>query len=241
MFINGIKHYIALDHGQEVPATVKVGDEIEAGDTISEGIPNPAQIVKYKGIGEGRRAFVNQFNNALKNAGQNVHRRNLEVLSRGLINYVKLTDELGDYAPDDILPYAMVASQWEPRQGSLTNAPKALEGYYLEKPVLHYTIGTKIRPSVIKELNDFGIKKVVAHKDPPPWEPEMIRGMSHVSNDPDWGTRLLGGYQKESLLEAARRGATSFTEGTSYVPALAFGDFNFGRKGAIAPPSKRIY
>lgn len=241
IYINGVRHYSGMQQGSEVPITVKVGDTVEAGDTLTDGIPNPAMVVKYKGIGEGRRAFINQFNSALKNAGQSVQRRNLEVLSRGLISYVKLNDELGDYAPDDILPYTMVAANWNPREDSVVRAPKDVEGYYLEKPVLHYTIGTKLRPSVIKELKEFGVKNVCAHKDPPPWEPEMIRGMTHVANDPDWGTRLLGGYQKNSLLEAARRGNTSYTEGTSFVPALAFGDSDFGLRGAIAQPSKRKY
>lgn len=241
IYINGIRHYVGREEGQEIPIKVKPGDRVEAGDVLTEGIPNPAMVVKYKGIGEGRRAFVNQFNSALKNAGQSVHRRNLEVLSRGLINYVKLNDEFGGYAPDDILPYAMVASNWEPRKGTEYRPVQELEGCYLEKPILHYTIGTKLRPSVIKELNSFGIKKVYAHKDPPPFEPEMVRGMEHVTKDPDWGTRLMGGYQKNSLLEAARRGSTSFTEGTSFVPALAFGDANFGRKGAIAPIEKRKF
>lgn len=116
-----------------------------------------------------------------------------------------------------------------------------MEGFYLEKPVLHYTIGTKLRPSVLKELESFGVKEVCAHKDPPPFEPEMIRGMAHVANDPDWATRLLGGYQQNSLLEGARRGSTSNTEGTSFVPALALGGVDFGRRGAIAKPQNRKY
>lgn len=241
IYINGIKHYVGREQGREIPLTVKIGDVVEAGDVLTEGIPNPAMIVKYKGIGEGRRAFVDQFRKAMKNMGQSSHRRNLEALSRGLISYVKLNDEYGDYASDDIVPYAMIASGWEPRPGAVQRDARALTGYYLEKPILHYTIGTRIRPSVVKELESFGIKNIVAHKDPPPFDPEMVRGMEHVSKDPDWGTRLLGGYQKGSLLEAARRGAVSYTEGTSYVPALAFGDSTFGLRGAFANPEKRIY
>ena len=241
VYINGVKHYVGRQQGKEVAITVKPGDTVEAGDVITEGIPNPAQIVKYKGIGEGRRAFVNQFSSALKNAGQSVHRRNLEVLGRGLITYVRLNDEIGDFAPDDVLPYAMIQSAWEPRPGSMTRPAKDMEGCYLEKPVLHYTIGTKLRPSVLKELESFGVKEVCAHKDPPPFEPEMIRGMAHVANDPDWATRLLGGYQQNSLLEGARRGSTSNTEGTSFVPALALGGVDFGRRGAIAKPQNRKY
>lgn len=234
IFINGTRHYVPQQQGQTVGLKVKVGDEVEAGDVLSEGIPNPAIVVKYKGIGEGRRAFVNQFQQALKDAGINTHRRNVEALSRGLINYVRLTDEYGDYATDDIIPYTMIASSYKPRMGCVENTPENCKGYYLEKPVLHYTIGTRITPSVIKTLNDYGVKNVIAHKEAPPFEPEMVRGMAHVSKDPDWGTRLLGGYNKDSLLEAARRGGVSYTKGTSYVPALAFGDPEFGEEGAIS-------
>lgn len=241
VYINGERHYVGRQQGEEVAITVKPGDAVEAGDVITDGIPNPSQIIKYKGIGEGRRAFIDQFSAALKNSGGSTHRRNLEALSRGLISYVRLTDEIGDYAQDDVLPYAMVAADWKPRKDAVMKRPQDLEGFYLERPVLHYTIGTKIRPSVIRELTEFGVKNILAHKDPPPFEPETIRGIAHVGHDPDWGTRLLGGYQQNSLLEAARRGGTSYTEGTSYVPALAFGGPDFGLRGAIAPPSVRKY
>lgn len=234
IFIDGHRHYVPQQQGQTVGLKVKVGDEVEAGDVLSEGIPNPALVVKYKGIGEGRRAFVQQFQQALKDAGINTHRRNVEALSRGLINYVRLTDEYGDYATDDIIPYTMIASSYKPRLGCVEDTPENCKNFYLEKPVLHYTIGTRITPSVIKTLKDYGVKNVLAHHDAPPFEPEMVRGMAHVSKDPDWGTRLLGGYNKDSLLEAARRGGVSYTKGTSYVPALAFGDPDFGEEGAIS-------
>ncbi len=234
IFIDGHRHYVPQQQGQTVGLKVKVGDEVEAGDVLSEGIPNPALVVKYKGIGEGRRAFVQQFQQALKDAGINTHRRNVEALSRGLINYVRLTDEYGDYATDDIIPYTMIASSYKPRLGCVEDTPENCKNFYLEKPVLHYTIGTRITPSVIKTLKDYGVKNVLAHHDAPPFEPEMVRGMAHVSKDPDWGTRLLGGYNKDSLLEAARRGGVSYTKGTSYVPALAFGDPEFGEEGAIS-------
>lgn len=231
--VAGKDHYVRTDKGDETPILVKVGDEVEAGDVMSDGIPNPATIVKYKGLGEGRRYFVNMFRDALDRAGSSVNRRNIEVLSRGLLSYVKLNDEVGDYSPDDILPYTMVATDYQPRDGYICREPKACKGMYLEKPVLHYTIGTRITPSVIRELNDYKIKHITCHKDPPPFEPEMVRGMAHAATDPDWGTKMLGSYNKESLLESTRLGAISNTQGTSYVPALAFGDTNFGNSGAL--------
>ena len=233
IYIGGEKHYVGRDNEKDIPITVKVGDRVEAGDVLTEGIPNPAMIVKHKGIGEGRKYFTQMFREALNNAGAPSHRRNIEMLSRGLINYIRLTDEVGDYAPDDILPYSMIERDYQPREDSRTDNPELLEGQYLERPVLHYSIGTKLRPSVIKELKEFGIKRVCANQNPPPFEPEMVRGMAHVSKDPDWTTRLLGAYNKDSLLEGARRGATSSAESTSYVPAITFGEGNFGHIGPL--------
>jgi hypothetical protein len=226
VIIDGKEHYVPT--GTNV--SVKKGDQLEAGDVISDGMPSPAEIVKYKGVGEGRRYFVGAMRQVLKNSGITSHRRNIELLSRGLINHVRLNDEYGDYVPDDVVPYSMLERNWTPRPGSVRGVPKSLTGHYLERPVLHYSIGTKIGRSVIDNLNKYGIKDVEAHKEPPPFEPEMVRGMSNVTNDPDWMTRMMGSYQQKSLLSATYRGATSDTSGSSFVPTLARGE-TFGLSG----------
>lgn len=231
--IGGKQHYVA--HGYELK--VKSGDNVEAGDVISEGTPNPAIITKYKGIGEGRRYFINAFRQAFKDAGLKSHRRNIELLSRGLINHVTLTDEVAGGIPDDVMPYHLLEAQWQPREGYKTLPIKQTVGKYLEKPYLHYTIGTKIRPSMLKDFEEFGISQVDAHDDPPPFEPEMIRGMENLAHDPDWITRMLGSGLKGSLLKAVHHGASSDEAGTSYAPGLAK-SVDFGRVGVLRPPSK---
>lgn len=229
--INGNQHYVAPDF----ELRVKRGDKVEAGDVISEGIPNPSVIVRYKGIGEGRRYFVNAFRQAFRDAGIKGHRRNMELLAKGLINHVRLTDEIGDYAPDDIVPYSAIEANYQPRQGFKAAAPAASLNQYLEKPYLHYSIGTKVRPSMLKDFQEFGINEVVTHPDPPPFEPEMIRGMANMQHDPDWITRMLGSGQKSSLLDAVHRGAYSDETGTSFVPSLAK-TINFGQSGKVQTP-----
>lgn len=225
--VDGQSHYLP----QTVTPSVKKGDPVEAGDVLSDGTPNPAEIVKFKGIGEGRRYFVDAFRKALSDSSTYGNRRNIELLSRGLINHVRLTEELGDWAPDDVMPYQYLERKWRPRDGYHVADPTAVKGQYLERPVLHYSIGTRIQPSVIKKLQKHGVKQIYAHPEPPPFEPEMVRGMANISQDPDWMTRMLGSYQKNSLLTAAHRGAVSDTAGTSYVPALAQGK-DFGQYGA---------
>lgn len=226
VWVNDEQHYV--DTGFDV--TVKVGDNLEAGDVVSSGIPNPAEIVRHKGVGEGRRYFVKSFGDAYAASGLGAHRRNIELLARGLINHVRLSDEVGDYVPDDVVPYSSLEHIYKPRVGSKISNPSSAKGRYLERPVLHYSVGTKVRPSVMKELKRFGIKQVETHHEPAPFQPEMVRAAASISYDPDWMTRMLGSGQKKSLLTAVHRGGTSTTEGTSFVPALAAGS-TFGRSG----------
>lgn len=232
LWIEGKRHHIP--HGFALK--VKPGDQVEAGDVLSEGNPNPAKIVEHKGVGEGRRYFVKAFKDAITGTGAHAHRRNVELLARGLVNHVRLTEEMGDYVPDDVVQYSALEHAYKPREGFQTLEPKRATGKYLERPYLHYSIGTRVRPSVVKELEEFGVTNVDAHDDPPPFVPEMIRGMANLSHDPDWMTQMYGSGLKGSLLKSTHRGASSSTEGTSFVPGLAR-SADFGQTGKVLPPN----
>ncbi len=220
--VGGKQHYSTSE------PTVKRGDVVEAGDVLSQGIPIPAEVVKYKGIGEGRRYFIDAFRNTLKASNIPGNRRNIELIARGLINHVRLDDELGDWAPGDIVPYQTLERQWQPREGATALNPSAAVGQYLEQPVLHYSVGTKIGQKAAAQMAKHGITTVQAHRQAPPFSPVMIRAMASIGEDPDPFTRFLGSYQERSLTKAVHRGDVSDTAGTSYVPALmegqSFGD-----------------
>jgi len=222
--INDEEHYVADGFGLKI----KKGDVVEAGDVLSDGVPNPATIVKYKGVGEGRRYFVNEFKQAMGSSGMRGHRRNIELLARGLINHVQMTEETDEHAPDDIVPYSTFEHTYKPRPGHERLRPKKAIGQYLERPVLHYTIGTKIRPSMLKNFEEFGVAEIPVHKEPPPFQPHMVRGMFQLQHDPDWMTQMYGSGLKKSLLQSTARGSTSKDRGTSFVPSLATG-LDFGR------------
>lgn len=38
--------------------------------------------------------------------------------------------------------------------------------HYEENPVLHYTIGTKVRPSMLKDFEEFGVHELPEYKPP---------------------------------------------------------------------------
>jgi hypothetical protein len=225
--VGGVEHW--------VPSTlnpkVKAGDEVEAGDVISEGIPNPALIAQHKGIGEGRRHFVDVMRETLKDGGFPAHRRNIEILARGLVNHVRVTDLDGpaDTIPDDVMEYDHLARDYKPRAGFQVRSPKESAGLYLEEPVLHYSIGTRITPRVAKTMGGNKVGSIKVHADKPSFVPEMTRAMETLAHSDDWMVRLGGLYGvKRSVIQSAQRGGSSEAHGTSYIPALAQG-VDFGK------------
>ena len=235
VYINNEAVYVPPD----LDVTVKEGDMVEAGDVLSSGLPNPSAVVEHKGVGEGRRYFTNRFRQLLKDSGMTANRRNIELIARGLINHVELTDELDAYVPGDTVPYNMLEKYYEPRQDARRENGKRALDKYLEKPVLHYTIGTKIRPSVLKELQEFGLDNdLLVHDEPPPFKPHMIRAEAAAAHDPDWLASFQGAGISRRMMTAVHRGQTSNLKGTNYVPGVA-ADPNFGRpdnKGKIVAP-----
>ena len=221
VYINGEEHYVPGERKLDV----KVGQRMEAGDTLSSGVPNPGEVVKYKGIGEGRRYFVEKYNEILKDNGAGNHRRNVEAVARGFINRVKVTDPEGfnGHFINDVLSYDDVVRDYAPRYGAKLTNPKQAVGQYLEKPILHYSIGTRITPNIAKRLSSAKTSNILVHKAQPQFEPFVSRIMDVTSTDKDWMTRLSGFNLKKSFLDAAQRGSTSEIGGTSFVPSVASG------------------
>lgn len=201
--------------------TIKPGQEIEAGDQLTEGVPDHVSVTRHQGIGEGRRRVVQAFSEALKKNGQRGNRRNIEILARGLVDRVQMDEEYGDYIPDDIVPYHRIEAEWQPREDSVDLPAKRAVGKFLEKPVLHYSIGTPIRKSVINTLKRHGVENVLVNDAPPPFTPTIVRATDIMQTDPDWMTRQLGGHSRRSFDEAVMRGRDSDTSGTSYVGSRA--------------------
>ena len=216
--------------GQEVP--YKVGDAVSAGDALGDGIPNPALVVKHKGIGEGRRYFMQQALGIMKKGGVRHNRRNVELMARGLINHVRITDPEGrlGYLPDDIVEYDTLAARYTPRDGAQDYDLSHASGKYLETPTMHYSIGTRLTPAVLKDLKAGGVKSVYAHDAAPEFEPEMQRAVDSLGVDPDWQVRLNGFNLKRNFQKALYSGAGSTTQGNSYIPRLAQG-VGFDSKG----------
>jgi len=218
-------HEVFVPPGRQL--VVKEGDEIEAGDFISSGFPNPYKIVKYKGIGEGRKFFMTKLKELFDASGLKNNRRNIEVTTRAILNYMKIEDPtgLGDYLPGDIIAYQQFAKKYIPRPGTVKSDPRQAVNKYLEKPVLHYTIGTRISKKIADNLVKHGINEVQAHPDKPDFEPymERLRTLGATAAKGDWQAKLQASYLKSGLQEAAQLGEESNIHGTNPWPAIAYG------------------
>lgn len=222
------RHYVAPGYDIDV----KVGDEMEAGDQISDGVIDPSELVRYKGIGEARKYWASRFTKAMRDSGMPANRRNAEVLARTVMNTVKLEneDEAGEGLPGDVLTYTAWSTGYKPRNSSKFVQPTVASiGKYLEQPVLHYTIGTRITPSVIKTMKKFKVDQMMVNDTRPNVEPFMERIEDSNAEKPDWMARLGTTYLKSRLQEDVARGAESHLHSTEPYPGIAkgveFGDW----------------
>ena len=231
--VGGQTHYV--DPQQQVQ--VKPGDMLDAGDQISSGILNPAEIVQYKGIGEGRKYLTERLTKAFKDSKLTANRRNVEVVARALINRVDIEEPegLGDYLPGDSVSYNSVAYSYRPRQDSTMAKPSAGIGKYLEQPALHYTIGTKLTKKMADELDNFKVPQIMVHNEPPGFTPvmERLRGAPAIIGK-DWMAKLQGSNLKANLMKDIQYGSESNIHGTHPIPGLAYGvEFGQSKPGKI--------
>jgi hypothetical protein len=244
-------HEIVLNTGAAKPSvhyvptgfdvTANVGDKVETGDVMSEGLVNPADIVKYKGIGEGRRYYADIMRKAFEESGMGGNRRNFEVIAKAAIDHVKIThpDGLGNHLADAVVSYQSLEKDYKPRPDSQLVRSDLAIGKYLEEPVLHYTIGTKVTSTVANYLKRHDVQSVRVHNNPPPFEPEMHRLLDIPGHVPDWAHQLYSTYLEKRLIKGVNEGLTSNLKGPSPILGLAYGiGFGHGKLGEVYDDSE---
>lgn len=225
--VAGERHYSAPN--REIG--VRLGQDVEAGDALDDGVISPTDAVQYRGVGDGRRYFLDQLKTTLDDNGIGANRRNLEVLSRAAINHVQIGDPEaeGDMLPDDIVRYDKFEQSYTAPKDTATRPLKESVGKYLQKPVLHYSIGTRITPRVAKSLEEVGETDLDVSDEAPKFKPRMVRLMENPSYGSDWMSQLGSSYVKGNLLDNIHRGgASADIHGASPLPGLAYG-MEFGK------------
>lgn len=219
---------------ENLSVKIKKGEKVEAGDVLSEGIVNPAELVKHKGIGEGRRYYATTLKDAFDSSGMGgINRRNFELVARSAIDHVRINhhESIGGHLPDDIVSYQQVEKDYTPRVDAKRVRVDQAHGKYLEEPALHYTIGTRISRSTQSELANNGIESALVHNAAPHFEPEMQRLIDIPAFEDDWMHQLYSTNLEKRFVSAVNRGASSDIKGPSPIAGLAYG-VGFSQKKA---------
>lgn len=233
VIVNGEKHYVLPGH----EVLVKEGEQVEAGDQLADGLVDPEDVVRLKGLGEGRLYYANRLNQILADSGAGTDKRNTEVLARAALRHVKITDPegMGPYLPDDLADYNAVQTSYRVPDTARTLRPKEAIGKYLQQPIMHYTIGTRITPKVAKALAESNFNDVIVDDNAPSFEPQMVRLRAASHTNPDWLASMGTSYLSKQLNESATRGDdTNIQENDDFRPRLAVGvgfGSNVGKTG----------
>lgn len=230
--VNTTDHYVA----QKRRILVKEGDTVSKGAQLSDGIINPAEVVRLRGIGPARVFFTKYYKDMYKQAyGKDIHQKHFETFARGMINYVEMEDieESEELLPGDKVTVQKINKVFKPKRVSRVPLSEA-EGKWLAKPYLHYIVGNEVTKEVIEDLKKISITEVEVTPDKPAFNPIMLRLDAVSAADPDWMRRLGGERLRTSLLTAVSKGEESDIHGSSYIPGLAFGQ----EFGTVNPEGK---
>lgn len=220
--VAGRRHYVLPGHDVEV----KAGDTVEAGDELSEGLADAEDIVRLKGLGAGRKYYADRLSRILEDSGAASDRRNIEIIARGAVNHVRITgnDSVGAYLPDDVVDYNALQATYAAPETSIRTAPSQAVGKYIQEPVLHYSIGTRVTPNVAKDLKDNGYESVLVDQSAPGFEPELVRLRTASHNNRDWLASQATSYLTQQIEDSVVRGDdTNVMANDDYRPRIAYG------------------
>ena len=230
--VNATKFHIA----QGLDPVVKVGDQVNRGDVLSEGTPRPAEVVELKGLGAGRAYVVDKLAGIYKDSGHNLDRRHFEVLAKSTLNHMKIEDIDDESSAatglvrGDIIDYNRYKNIMGNEKVKIPLAEA--EGRYLGEGFLEHMAGTKITKPMLDEFRAVGFPKVVVSTKAPTVSPIMAPATRNPLLNPDWLVRLGHRYLKDSLREGAHEAQTSNLHGSHPLPAMIFGaDFGEGIDG----------
>ena len=221
VFVNNKSYYVKPGY----PLTVKVGQHIESGQPLSEGIVDARDVVEKVGLGAGRKYWVDRIQKIYKDSGLYADKKNLEIVARGTLDTVALDEEIDgvDAYMDDVVNYNQIKKAWKPTDAAKKPTDMALNKY-LASDTLEHTIGTRVTPSIQKQFQEAGINELDVMDKKPPFSPNMdrLRTASHYNDD--WLAGLSTSYLKKQLEDSSLRAATTnIKENQHWAPRIAVG------------------
>ncbi len=229
----GFDLHIGSEHHYVPPGrtlSVNKGDDVEAGDLLADGIPAPDEIIKHKGIGAGREYLVKSLRSTYEDSGVKIDQRNLELLAKTQLNYVKVVKPIGDLIEEDVVPLSEVTKNIR-NTGKDSRVTDSI-GKVLTKPIFEHPIGTVITKRIAEDILDKGGSTIQVAESSPVLKPIMVSASRTPLLNPNWMQRLGYRYQKNTIMDAASYKQKANIHGHDPMAALAYGrEFTRGPKG----------
>jgi DNA-directed RNA polymerase subunit beta len=219
--VDGLRHIIPPG----LRPKVKKGDKIRKGEPLSTGMIHPENAFNARGMGYARQTMSNQFKNALKK-DINVNSSTVETLVRGLTSSVEILNpgqyrnkfDVGDVVQGQYVDYL---------NRKATNTKKKVDssliGWMVGDNYEHINVGTPIDRNILKELQELGLKEIMAYKEVIKYRP-IIRGTTTLPHKKsDWLQRSSFRGLKNALSEEAAFGGKADLHGTSPITAWSYG------------------
>ena len=223
--VNNTQHYVSPKRRVKV----SLNQRVQAGDILSDGIPNPNEIVDMKGIGEGRRYLVDKVHEVYKDSGLDIDKRNIEHIVKPHLNFAKIEKAPG-MTPGEIVDVSKVSSLLK---GKGVKVPLSeARGKTLARNYLQHIAGTKISSYILSDLQRHNIDQVEIF----PGEFDMTPVTTSITRSPllndNWLNKLGHRYLSSTIQSAAHGAEEASTTGYAPIAAYVRGkSFGKGPKG----------
>lgn len=218
----GREKYI-VPTGQKV--IVKIGEAVDEGDALSDGVINPVSVVQAKGPAIGRKVLSDIVNEAYRNTGQQLDSRHFDMYSKGVVRYVKiLKSDDNEFIPGDTVTLDEVYSYL--KENNETVDPMDAIGRYIAEAVGPYLIGTRITPFLAVSIKKSGVDKVKVNKKNFDFEPTLFSAEMSPRKSGDWLYQLQSRNLVDSVKDAAMFGLNAkIKDSVRPTGPFAYGEF----------------
>lgn len=214
--------------------TLKVvtGQQVEAGDPLSDGVIKPQDLVKHKGMQAAQSYIASELQSAYKAQGQSIQRKVFETVVRSLGNTTRVLNNPKDtgHLPGDIIPYTVAENHNKTLEEEIPT--EGAVGYKLAKATGGFKAGHELTSDDVKVLKAKGENAVLITKDPIIHAP-LLKGMSTLPLlKRNWMAALGYRHLAKNLVEGAGQGWTTDLADYHPIPAFAHGEtFGKGSEG----------
>ena len=207
---------------------VGIGDEVEAGDAISDGVVKPQELVKLKGMQPAQEYIVSELKKAYSGQGVNIDRKVFETIVRSFGNTTQvLNNPKGStFVPGDIAPYTVVRHYNENLEQKIPLAEA--EGEVVNQTYGNIKVGTILGAKELAILKASGYNEVEVKREEIKHAPLLKSVQTLPIMRRNWMSAL--GYRNlaKALTEGAGQAWQTDLEDYHPIPAFAYGA-NFGK------------